>query len=46
MLPFPMRSLDSPAALGLQHIALEFLKSSNLLELSEPSKLAATGAWG
>jgi flagellar biosynthesis protein FlhG len=46
MLPFPMRSLDSPAAKGLQHIASQLLKESNLAELREPSRLVATGALG
>jgi flagellar biosynthesis protein FlhG len=46
MLPFPMRSLDSPAAKGLQHIASQVLKESHLAEQREPSRLAATGALG
>ena len=46
MLPFPMRSINSPAAMGLQHIALQVLKESNLPELSASPKLAATGAFG
>lgn len=46
MLPFPVRSLDSPAALGLQHIAVQVLKESNLAEQNEPSRLAASGALG
>ncbi len=46
MLPFPMRSKESPAAMGLQHIALQVLKESNLPELSVSPQLAATGVWG
>ncbi len=46
MLPFPMRSKQSPAALGLQHIALQFLREANQPDVSAPPKLAATGAWG
>jgi flagellar biosynthesis protein FlhG len=46
MLPFPMRSKDSPAALGLKHIASQVLKESTPLEFSTPAKLAASGAGG
>jgi flagellar biosynthesis protein FlhG len=46
MLPFPMRCLESPAAKGLQHIASQLLKESNLAEQREPSRLVATGALG
>ena len=34
MLPFPMRSMNSPAAIGLQHIAMEIIKESGLTEQS------------
>jgi flagellar biosynthesis protein FlhG len=46
MLPFPMRSMESPAAKGLQHIALQMLKESGLMDQSQSSKLVARGAWG
>ena len=46
MLPFPMRSINSPAALGLQHIAMEVIKESGLTEQSRTSELAVSGAWG
>ena len=46
MLPFPVRSLDSPAAMGLQYIATQLLKESNLEEVGAPPKLAATGVRG
>jgi MinD-like ATPase involved in chromosome partitioning or flagellar assembly len=46
MLPFPMRSMDSPAAMGLRHIAIQVIKESGLMEQSRTSELAVSGAWG
>jgi flagellar biosynthesis protein FlhG len=46
MLPFPMRSQNSPAAKGLQHIALDFIKEAGLAEQPRASKLVVSGAWG
>lgn len=46
MLPFPIRSQNSPAALGLQHIAVQLLKEAQVSELTAAPRLAATGAWG
>ena len=46
MLPFPSKSLDSPAALGLRHIAEQLLKEADLTEQNQSLKLAATAAWG
>jgi len=46
MLPFPSKSLDSPAAMGLRHIAEQLLKEADLTEQSQSLKLAATAAWG
>jgi flagellar biosynthesis protein FlhG len=44
MVPFPLRSLESPAALGLRHIAGELLKKANVQEQPEPTQSAAMGA--
>ena len=46
MLPFPTRSQNSPAALGLQHIAVQVLKEAKLVDTTSAPPLAATGAWG
>ncbi len=46
MLPFPTRSQNSPAALGLQHIAVQVLKEAKVSDLTTAPRLAATGAWG
>ena len=46
MLPFPMHSMNSPAAMGLQNIAMEVIKESGLTEQSRTSELAVSGAWG
>jgi flagellar biosynthesis protein FlhG len=46
MVPFPMRTPDSPAATGLKHIALQVLQEADLAEPDKPSKLAASGVWG
>jgi flagellar biosynthesis protein FlhG len=39
MLPFPSKTLDTPAALGLRHIALKVLTEAGLADQSEPEKL-------
>lgn len=44
MLPFPTRSMDSPAAMGLKHIAWQVLKEANIAGQTEPSQQTATGA--
>jgi flagellar biosynthesis protein FlhG len=46
MLPFPSKSLDSPAAMGLRHIAVQVLKEADLPEDREPARLTAAAAWG
>ena len=46
MLPFPSKSLDSPAAMGLRHIAVQLLKEADLTEQSLSSNLTAAAAWG
>lgn len=43
MLPFPLRSLESPAALGLKHIAGKVLKEANLADQTESRQSAALG---
>jgi flagellar biosynthesis protein FlhG len=46
MLPFPSKSQDSPAAMGLRHIAAQVLKAADLPEDREPARLTAAAAWG
>lgn len=46
MLPFPSRSQETPAALGLQSIAAQVLKAAHLDDMTTAPQLAATGAWG
>jgi flagellar biosynthesis protein FlhG len=46
MLPFPSKRPDSPAALGLQHIALQVLKEASLTGTSKPTNITAISAYG
>ncbi len=38
--------MNSPAAIGLQHIAMEIIKESGLTEQTRTSELAVSGSWG